>query len=72
MELDAERYFQGLSYQDLAEQIGSEKMTVHRYLRGRGGKPQDIPYTKLLALCDALGITLSDLLGRAEDRARKL
>lgn len=63
--LDEERYRQGLTYQEIADKSGMEKMTAHRYLRGT----RDIPYSKLLALCDALGLSVIEVIASAENRA---
>lgn len=63
--LDQERYRLGLTYQELGEKAGMEKMTAHRYLKGT----RDIPYSKLWDLCAALGVSVVDVITRAEDRA---
>lgn len=63
--LDEERYRLGLTYEELGNKAGMEKMTAHRYLKGK----RDIPYSKLLDLCTALGVSVIDVITRAEDRA---
>lgn len=63
--LDQERYNQGLTYEELGRRSGMEKMTAHRYLKGS----RDIPYSKLWDLCAALGVSVIDVITRAEDRA---
>lgn len=72
MELDAERQAQGLTYEQLGERIGVEKMTAHRYLRGRKGNPVDLPFSVIIRLTEALDISLMELLDRVEKRADKI
>jgi transcriptional regulator with XRE-family HTH domain len=58
-ELRAELARQGRSRHWLAEQIGKPVTTVARWLRG----PQSPGLNDLDAICQALGMTIPDLLG---------
>lgn len=66
-ELRAEKAAKELTYDDIAERSDMQKMTVHRYMSGT----RDIPMGKLLLMCDALGVDVSALIERAEQRFRQ-
>lgn len=72
IELDAERQAQGMTYQDIADQLGVEKPTAHRYLRGRNGKPADLTLTTVLQLTEILQVDVLELFERVDKRADKL
>lgn len=63
-QLRAERAAVQMTYQEVADRAGMEKMTVNRYMNGK----RDIPMGKLAAICDAMGVRIGDLMARAEDR----
>lgn len=66
-ELRAEKAAKELTYDEIAERSNMQKMTVHRYMSGS----RDIPMGKLLAMCEALGVSLPVLIERAEQRFRQ-
>lgn len=49
----------GYSYQTLAEKVGLNKSTLHRY---ETGKIKSIPLSRLVPLCNALDMDLNDLI----------
>ena len=53
---------QGLRYQDVAETLEISRITVKRYLSGRG-----LTLAALESLCSVLGITLGDLIDIVRD-----
>ena len=66
-ELRAERGAKELSIEALADRAGLHKVTVMRYLKG----DRDIPVPAFYQLAQALGVSPTDLLDKAEDRFRK-
>jgi DNA-binding Xre family transcriptional regulator len=66
-ELRAELGRQNRSRRWLAERIGHNHVTVSRWVNGEGG----LTFDGLDAMCDALGISMPDLILRAEASLRR-
>lgn len=65
-QLQAERGAKRLTYKQLAEASGLKEQTVMRYLTGK----RDIPLQELIAMTEALGLTLGELFDRATQRIK--
>ena len=65
-QLRAERTIQGITLDGLAQKVGVSKITVHRYLHAQ----RDIPITTLADICEALGVTMGEIIRRAEERLK--
>ena len=63
-ELRSERESRGVTYEAMAAYTGMQIKTLHRYLSGE----RDVPFTRLHAVSDAIGVKLADLMRRVEDR----
>lgn len=66
-EIRGEIAAQGLKIGDLEEASGVERTSIWRYLKGERAMPLDV----LVALADALRVDASELVQRAEQRARR-
>ncbi|TFH57315.1 helix-turn-helix domain-containing protein [Glutamicibacter arilaitensis] len=65
-QLQAERGGKRLTYKQLAEISGLKEQSVMRYLTGK----RDIPLHELIAMTEALGLTLGELFERATQRIK--
>jgi transcriptional regulator with XRE-family HTH domain len=63
-QVKAERAALGMTQAELAEKIGKDKQTVMRY----EGAKRDIPIDDLALMSRAFGISVIELLRRAEER----
>ncbi|MBB5748591.1 helix-turn-helix domain-containing protein [Micrococcus sp. TA1] len=66
-QIKAERAALGMTQAELAEKIGRDKQTVMRY----EGAKRDIPLDDLALMASAFGISIIELLGRAEERLKQ-
>ncbi|MNW63015.1 antitoxin HipB [compost metagenome] len=57
---------QDLTQKDLADKVGIHRETLSRYLNASAG--YNMPLGVLFKIAEALGTTLSDLVGKAEAR----
>ena len=66
-EIRGEIAAQGLGITEVAARAGMERTSLWRYLKGERAMPLDA----LVALADALQLDASELVQRAEQRARR-
>lgn len=66
-EIRGELAAQGLEINDLVQRSGVERTSLWRYLRGDRPMPLDV----LFSVAEALGMDASELVERAEKRARR-
>lgn len=64
-QIAAERVAIKMSQEALAERVGISKKSVTRYEQGE----RDVPFGTLVAMADALGVPVSQLLRSSEARA---
>lgn len=62
-ELRAELARTRLTKRGIAEATGIGEQTVYRYLYGK----RDIPYSAMVAICGALGVSVAEVTQRAVD-----
>ena len=62
--IKAERKKQKLSADELALRVGKNRATIYRY---ENGEIENAPYTVLIPIAEALGVTPSYLLGIEDD-----
>lgn len=67
-QIKAERAALEMTQAELAEKIGKDKQTVMRYENGK----RDIPVDDLALMSRAFGISLIELLRRAEERIEQV
>lgn len=65
-QLQAERGGKRLTYKQLADKAGLKEQSVMRYLTGK----RDIPLHELVAMTEALDLTLGELFERATQRIK--
>lgn len=65
-ELRAERARHRISSEDLAGRAGVTATSMRRYLSSE----RTVPWRVLAVLCDAFGVSVADLVARAETRLR--
>lgn len=65
-QLQAERGGKRLTYKQLADMAELKEQTVMRYLTGK----RDIPLHELVAMTEALGLSLGELFERATQRIK--
>lgn len=65
-QLQAERGAKRFTYKQLAEASGLKEQTVMRYLIGK----RDIPLQELIAMTEALDLSLGELFERATQRIK--
>lgn len=63
-QLDEERRRVGLTFDELTDATSLARASVTRYLKNQ----RDIPFAALAELCAALGVSVVELVGRAEQR----
>lgn len=63
-EIDAERRSRGVTYEALSAYTGMQIKTLHRYISGE----RDVSAPRLRAIAEGIGIKLSDLMCRVEER----
>jgi len=62
--LEEKKDERGVSYSEIEDYVGLDRSTLHRYLSGK----RDIPWTRLAAICAAIGVSLPEVMREVEKR----
>lgn len=63
-ELRAQREDSAVTFREIAAYTGMDVNQIHRYLSGK----RDIPFSRLRALAEAIGVDLGAAMAKVEDR----